>query len=182
MGKKIIYGLFNDDHMLIEAAKDFVKRDIRIKEIYSPFPIHGIEKVLGVKWTRLAVCAFLFGLTGATLALLGMWYFMIYDWPLNIGGKPNFELYQNIPSFIPITFEFTVLCAGHGMAITFLFRNWTFPGVTARNPHPKTTDDHFAMEIHLSDNPSVQEDDIRGLLGTAGAVEIWDNQNKQNQG
>lgn len=181
MSDKIIYGLFNDDQVLVRTARDFVDKNIRIRDVYSPFPIHGLEKILGVKWTRLAVCAFLFGLTGTALALLGMWYFMIYDWPLNIGGKPNADLIQNLPSFIPVTFEFAVLCAGHGMAITFLFRNWTFPGVTARNPHPKTTDDHFAMEIHMADNSSMDENELRGLLGAAGAVEIWDNHEKTDK-
>ena len=92
---------------------------------------------------------FLYGLTALSFGLAGMSYFMIQDWPMNIGGKPSFDLYQNLPAFIPITFEFTVLCAAHGMAITYLIRNWTFPGVKREIPHPRTTDDHFAIEIDL---------------------------------
>ncbi len=80
---------------------------------------------------------------GITLATLGMRYMMVIDWPMNIGGKPNFSYIQNFPSFVPITFEFGVLCAAHGMVITYLIRNWNFPFVEARNPHPRTTDDHF---------------------------------------
>ena len=108
------------------------------------------------------------------LALAGMSFFMIQDWPMNIGGKPNFDLYQNLPAFIPITFEFTVLCAAHGMAITYLIRNWTLPGVKARNPHPRTTDDHFAIEIDRTENAGVSDDEIKSILQGTNPVEIFE--------
>jgi hypothetical protein len=98
-----------------------------VKDVFSPFPVHGLDPIIGVKRTRLAIAAFMYGITGTSLALLGIWYFMIFDWPMNIGGKPSFRLYQNLPAFIPVTFEFTVFCAAHGMAITYLIRNKTLP-------------------------------------------------------
>lgn len=170
---KMIYGLYNDDHVLVKGAKEMVSKGIKIKDVYSPFPIHGIEKVIGIKWTQLAIAAFIYGMTGMTLALLGMRYFMVVDWPMNIGGKPNFSLIQNVPAFVPITFEFSVLCAAHGMAITYLIRNWTLPFVSARNPHPRTTDDHFCMEINPDQNKASVED-INGMLKETGAVEIFE--------
>jgi hypothetical protein len=145
--KKKIYGLYNDDEIMVKGAKALVAKGIKVSDVYSPFPVHGIEKIIGMKWTRLAIAGFIYGMVGCALALIGMRYFMIVDWPMNIGGKPNFSLLENIPSFVPITFEFSVLCAAHGMVITYLLRNWTLPGVSARNPHPRTTDDHFAIEI-----------------------------------
>ena len=93
---------------------------------------------------------------------------------MNIGGKPNFDLYQNIPAFIPIAFEFTVLCAAHGMAITYFIRNKTFPGMKARNPHPRTTDDHFAIEIMKDENSGVSDDEIRTILQGTNPVEIFE--------
>ena len=93
-----------------------------------------------------------FDIPGTSLALLGMWYFMISDWPMNIGGKPSFSLFENVPAFIPVTFEFSVLCGAHGMAITYLLRNGTLPGMPATNPDPRTTDDKFVMEIMTSNN------------------------------
>ncbi|MGD1845086.1 MAG: DUF3341 domain-containing protein [Salibacteraceae bacterium] len=147
---------------------------MQIKEVYTPFPVHGLDKVLGVKWTRLAICSFMFGITGLTLAVIGIWYFMVSDWPMNIGGKPSFSYYENVTSFIPVTFEFTVLCAAHGMAITYFFRNWTFPGVSARNPHPKTTDDHFAVELEPWNNATFSKEDLESALKDTGAVEIFE--------
>jgi hypothetical protein len=171
---KAIYALYDDDEIMVDGAKAILSKNVRIKDVYSPFPIHGLENVLGIKWTRLAINAFLYGITALTLALLGMSFFMIQDWPMNIGGKPSFDLYQNLPAFIPVTFEFTVLCAAHGMAITYLIRNWTLPGVKARNPHPRTTDDHFAIEIDWSENQGVSAEDIKTILQETKPVEIFE--------
>ncbi len=142
-----IYAMYDDDATLLHGAEKLVAKGVHIKEVFSPFPIHGIDPVIGVRKTRLAICAFIYGLTGMSLALIGMYYFMIQDWPMNIGGKPNHYMYQNIPAFIPITFEVTVLCTAHGMAITYFLRNKTLPGISAKNPDPRTTDDKFVMEI-----------------------------------
>ena len=168
-----IYGLYDDDHKLMEGAAALIDKGVHIKDAYTPFPVHGLDKVLGVKWTRLAICAFIYGITGTVLALTGFWYFMITDWPMIIGGKPNFVLYQNLPAFIPITFEFTVLCAAHGMAVTYMLRNWTLPGVKARNPHPRTTDDHFAIEIDVDANDFSGEE-IENMLKDTGTVEVFE--------
>lgn len=170
----IVYGLYNDDDDLVEGAKALVAKGLYIKTAYSPFPIHGVEKVLGIKWTRLAICSFIYGMLAMGLALFGLWYFMIHDWPMNIGGKPNWTLYHNLPSFIPVTFEFTVFCAAHGMALTYFIRNWTFPGVTPRNPHPRTTDDHFALEIHTNHNPDHSVEDLANLLKETAVVEVFE--------
>ena len=172
MAGKVIHGMFDDDHKLLVAAKKLVDQGLWIKDVFSPFPVHGLDPIIGVKPTRLGNCAFLFGITGTTLALLGIWYFMINDWPMNIGGKPSFFLYQNIPSFVPVTFEFTVLCAAHGMAITYLFRNKTLPFMPARNPDPRTTDDKFVMEIRTDQNEQFSADQISAMLNENGCIEI----------
>jgi hypothetical protein len=116
--------------------------------------------------------AFLYGLIGLTLATVGMRYFMIVDWPMNIGGKPNFSYLENMLAFVPITFEFTVMCAAHGMAITYLLRNKTLPGMPAQNPDPRTTDDKFVMEIRLSENTKVTEAELDGMLQEIGYLEL----------
>jgi len=150
--KKVFHVMYDDDDKLMAAAKALVAKGIRIKDVYSPFPVHGIDPVIGIKRTRLAIASFMYAMTGTSLALLGMWYFMIQDWPMNIGGKPSFSLIENLPAFVPVTFEFTVLCGAHGMAITYLLRNGTLPGMPASNPDPRTTDDKFVLEILTEEN------------------------------
>ena len=164
--------MYDDDDVLKEGAKKLVSKGVKINDVFSPFPVHGLDPIIGVKQTRLGIMAFLYGLTGLTLATIGMRYFMVVDWQMNIGGKPNFSYLQNILSFIPISFEFTVLCAAHGMAITYLLVNKTLPGMPAQNPDPRTTDDKFVMEIRLSENTAINESELDELIKGTGFIEI----------
>ena len=172
MAEKIIYAMYDDDDVLKDGAKKLVAKGVKVAEVFSPFPIHGIDPIIGVKNTRLGIMAFLYGLTGLLLATVGMRFFMIEDWPMNIGGKPNGTYLENMLAFIPITFEFTVLCAAHGMAITYLLRNKTLPGLPASNPDPRTTDDRFVMELRLSENSQFTEEQLHEMLKSTGIVEL----------
>jgi len=122
MADKVIYAMYDDDDVLKDGAKKLVSKGVKVSEVFSPFPIHGIDPIIGVKNTRLGIMAFMYAITGTLLATIAMRYFMIVDWPMNVGGKPNNTYLQNILAFIPITFEFTVLCAAHGMALTYFLR------------------------------------------------------------
>jgi hypothetical protein len=168
MSDKVIFATYTDEEVLKDGAKKLVSKGIKINEVFSPFPIHGIDPIIGIKNTRLGIMAFLYGLTGLTLATVGMRFMMIVDWPMNIGGKPNFSYLENILAFIPITFEFTVLCAAHGMAITYLLKNKTLPGMPAQNPYPSTTDDRFVIEIRVSENANYTSEDIQNLVKETG--------------
>lgn len=172
MADKVIYAMYDDDDVLKDGAKKLVAKGVKISEVFSPFPIHGIDPIIGVKQTRLGIMAFLYGMTGLTLATFGMRFFMIDDWPMNIGGKPNNTYLENILAFIPITFEFTVLCAAHGMAITYLIRNKTLPGMKADNPDPRTTDDKFVMEVRLSENTQYSAEELQAMLKETGIIEL----------
>ena len=164
--------MYDDDEVLKDGAKKLVSKGVKVSEVFSPFPIHGIDPIIGIKNTRLGIMAFIYGLTGLTLATIGMRYFMIVDWPMNIGGKPSFSYIEDILSFIPISFEFTVLCAAHGMAITYLLLNKTLPGMPASNPDPRTTDDKFVIELRTSENTKYSAKDLEKMLKETGMIEI----------
>lgn len=172
MDKSIIYAMYDDDHDLLVAAKKLVGDGIKVDDVFSPFPVHGIDPVIGVKQTRLGIMAFLYGLTGLVLALIGMRYFMITDWPMNVGGKPNMSLVDNLLAFIPVTFEFTVLCTAHGMALTYFLRNGTLPGMPAHNPDPRTTDDKFVIAIKTTENQRFSEEDLNKMLKETKVSEL----------
>lgn len=170
MSKVIVHALYDDDDKLKDGARRVRELGYGINEVFSPFPVHGIDKIMGLNRTRISICCFIYGCTGFSLALWMISYMLVYDWPIDIGGKPNFSIYHNLPSWIPILFESTVFCAAHGMAITFLLRSWLFPGVSPKNPDPRTTDDHFLMLT-----TAYNEQDINALVGAAnatGAVEV----------
>jgi hypothetical protein len=169
MSKVVIHAIFDDEEPLMASAYSLRSNGIKVKDAFTPFPVHGLDAAIGVPRTRIAICAFIYGLTGASLATLMMWYMMVGDWPTDVGGKPSFSYYMNVPAFIPITFESTVLCAAHGMAITFFLRSWLVPGAKAKNPDPRTTDDKFMMVIETSAD---KQANIESLLRTNGASEI----------
>ena len=68
MSKKVIYGIFDDEEVLLNSVKEVRSKDISIKEVYSPFPIHGLDHALGLKRTRLAIAAFIYGCIGCATA------------------------------------------------------------------------------------------------------------------
>lgn len=166
---KTIHGIYDDEELLVEGAKKLRSSNVKVKDVFSPFPIHGIDDVIGLPRTRIAICAFIYGITGTSLAILMTWYMMVSDWPTDIGGKPSFWYYMNWPAFIPVTFELTVFCAGHGMALTFLLRSWLLPGVNPKNPDPRTTDDKFLMLLEVKPE---DESKIVTMLRASGATEV----------
>lgn len=172
MKKTIIYGIFDDEEVLLSSVKEIRENKINIKEVYSPFPVHGLDKALGLKETRMAITAFIYGCIGLTFGIALIYYIMISgiykSWPMNIGGKPNWTLYHNLPAFVPVLFELTVLFAGHLMSITFFIRCGLFPGNPAVSPDPRTTDDKFLMEIEVSGDVSK----VKKMLTKTGATEI----------
>ena len=172
MADRVIYAMYDDDDVLKDAAKHLVSKGVKVEEVFSPFPIHGIDPIIGIEQTRLGIFAFIYGLIGLTLATVGMRFFMIVDWPMNIGGKPNFSYMDNMLAFVPITFEFTVLCAAHGMAITYFIANRTLPGMKAQNPDPRTTDDRFVIELRASQNSKFSASELETLVKETGLVEI----------
>ena len=166
--KNTYYALYNDDDVLLSAVKKIRESKIDIEEIYTPFPVHGLDKVMGLKPTRIAIAAFLYGCIGITVATLMMYYIMIVDWPQNIGGKPSFSYLENMPSFVPIMFEMTVFHAAHLMVITFYLRSRMWPLKKAENPDSRTTDDHFLIEL----SSDKTEASLKKFLKQTGAVEI----------
>ena len=99
-GKKFIVGIFEDEDVLLNAITKVRDMGVNIYEVYSPFPVHGIENKLGYKRSRLSIAAFCFGFLGTCLALTMMIGMMTIDWPMIIGGKDFLPL----PVFIPVTF------------------------------------------------------------------------------
>lgn len=165
---KVIHAIYTDDDVLMSAVKRVKAERYHIEEIYTPFPVHGLDKAMGLAPTRIAITSFLYGLVGLVVSIVMMNYIMIEDWPQDIGGKPSFSYLQNMPAFVPIMFELTVFFAAHLMVITFYLRSRMWPFKKAENPDPRTTDDHFLMEIAVDGN----EIELETLLKETGAVEI----------
>lgn len=169
MASKVIHAIYNDDDILMNAVKAVRKEHYHIEEVYTPFPVHGLDKAMGLAETRIAITSFMYGLVGLAVAIVMMNFIMIQDWPQNIGGKPSFSYMENMPAFVPIMFELTVFFAAHLMVITFYLRSKLWPFKKAENPDPRTTDDHFLMAI---DTGKHDVDKMSQFLKGTGAIEI----------
>jgi len=169
MASKVLHAIYRDDDLLLQAVKQIREARYHIGEIYCPFPVHGLDKAMGLAPTRLAITSFMYGVVGLAVAVVMMNFMMIEDWPQDIGGKPSFSFIQNMPAFVPIMFELTVFFAAHLMVITFYMRSRLWPFKKAENPDVRTTDDVFLMEVDAA-NHNIS--DLTDFLYKTGASEI----------
>lgn len=164
---KFLVGIYDDDDVVLKAVKDVKNAGVRIHEVYTPFPIHGLDVALGHPRTRLGIAAFLFGLSGTLTALALTFYTEGYDWPMIVGGKDSYSPVV----YVPVIFELTVLFCALGMVGTFLVSNGLGPTVKPLMYDLRTTDNKFAMAIDLGKN-NIGENDIEQILKKSGAAEV----------
>ena len=163
--KKVIYGLYNDEQDLLKAVKAAKGAHMDILDVFSPFPVHGLDPLLELEESRLHIAGFVYGMIGAATAFLGMTWIFTKDWPIIFGGKP----YWSVPAFIPITFETMVLFASIGMVVTFYTICGLGPGVTNPTLDDRLTDDKFAIAFDAS---HVDAGDAKSFFAKTGAAEV----------
>lgn len=172
--EKKIYGitaLFKSPDEIISAAKKVADAGFTKFDVNTPYPVHGMDRAMKLKPSKLGFVTLVFGLSGAAIALLFMYWTMSVDYPMVIGGKPFFAL----PAFIPVTFEVTVLLATVMTVISMLAIFFGLP----RNSHPlhdtnymkKVSKDHYGIVIESGD-PKFDELKIKEILGTLKPVSI----------
>lgn len=173
--EKQMYGVlaeFRNPKELIDAAKLVNKSGYKNYDTFSPFPIHGMDKAMSLKKSKLGWIVFVHGLMGFLGAIVMISFMMIIDYPLNISGKTLF----NIPAWVPVTFELTILLSAFGAVFGMFFLN----GLPRLN-HPlfssenfkKATDDGFFVCIEAED-PQFETEKVHTLLKEAGATNIED--------
>lgn len=165
--KRFALGIFDDEDVLLHAVDNVRGAGIKIYDVFSPYPIHGIDDALGIARSRLPIAAFFYGLCGLSFALWMQIYMLGFDWPMIIGGKP----YIALPAFIPVTFELTVFFTCHGMVITFYTISKLYPRFKTPVLDVRSTDDKFVMAIEL-DETSSQMPKLTQLLRDNGASEV----------
>jgi hypothetical protein len=164
--KKFVVGSFTDEDVLFDAVRKVRKSGYRLYDVYTPYPIHGLDKVMGLRDTSLHTAGFIYGITGTTLGLSFMTWVFTVDWPLNIGGKPHFAL----PAWVPILFELTVLFASVGMVLTFCYLCQMAPFVKKHHFNLRSTDDLFVMV--LEGTSKTNEKEMSNFLSGTGAVDV----------
>jgi hypothetical protein len=166
-GTNYIVGVYGDEEIVLKAIRSVRGAGVKIHEVFSPYPIHGIDDALGYKRSRLPRAAFMFGSLGLALALLMQFWMMGYDWPMIIGGK-NFA---SLPPFIPVTFELTVLLSALGMVATFMVVSDLKPYKKPRIFDIRITDDKHVLAIDLGEN-KLSKNEIMTIVAQSGAEEV----------
>jgi hypothetical protein len=167
MEKNNIIGIYDDPDVVVAAAKKLKENDVRIKNVYTPFPIHELWEVLGLK-TRLPLLTFIYGAAGLISIYAFLYWTSVVNYPLKFGGKP-----LNSLSFIIIAFVGTIFVAVLLTLVTFFVRQKIGPGKDVVMIDPRTTDDKFAIVIERkSDFTDADVKKITNILKETGAVEI----------
>jgi Protein of unknown function (DUF3341) len=167
MSGRVTIAAFAGENDLLQAVAAVRERHWPIIEAYTPFPVHGLDRAMGLRPSRLSVVAFICGLLGVALALGGQFWTTGWDWPLNVGGQP----WNSLPAFVPVTFEAMVLCAGLGLFLAWLLRCGLYPGKSPQAPSLGETDNRFVLVLGET-GPDADGAAVENLLRELRAVTL----------
>jgi hypothetical protein len=165
--RQFLIATFSNEETLRRAARRLRDSGFHIYDAYTPYPVHGLSAVMGIRHSRLPLVALAGGIAGGVAALAMQFYMAVFDWPLNVGGKPP----NSTLAFVPITFELTVLCAGLATAAAFLLRCRLAPGVGAAPFADGVTEDVFALALRRRD-ATFDAGEAERLLVESGATQV----------
>ena len=168
-----VYGLLAEcpnPGVLIAAARKMHAAGYRHFDTHSPFPIHGMDRAMGLGQSKVGYLTLIGGITGLGLATWLQWWTSAIDYPVNISGKPFFAM----EAAIPIMFELTVLLAalltvGGMLAMNGLPRPYN--PLFYSSEFPRVTDDAFFLHVAASDS-NFDLAATETLLREAGATSI----------
>ena len=170
--KTVMFGIFEDSDQFLDTVANVHHKGAQIIDCYTPFPVHGIEKAMGLKRSLLPVGAFICGCLGFITAATLQTYTMAIDWPMIIGNKPIVGV-----SYVPVLFEMSVLFTAFGIAILFFIRNKMLHGkMPSERVDFRQTDDRMVVAI-ATDNQLVDKNELSNMLYQGGAVEVKERTN-----
>ncbi len=167
-------GVYNQEESLISSLKKISDKKIEINEVFTPYPIHEVFKILKRK-TRLPYATFLFAILGLVISYYYIYWASVISYPLIYGGKPL----HSIPSFILIGFVSMISLAVLLSFITFLIRTRLYPGKKPVIHDSRITDNAFVVLIDKKPEMSIEDiNSINSILKENGAIEIFEKQTK----
>jgi len=169
MTERYVVGSFAEPGPLLSAVATLRRAGVAIHDVFAPYPVHGLDQAMGIRRSRLPWVTLLAGLTGLSFALAFQYYTAVFDWPLDVGGKPE----NSTLAFVPICFELTVLIGGLGTAGAFFLRARLFPGKREQLPVLGVTNNVFAI-VALAPREGNDDELARRIMLENGADEVED--------
>ncbi len=167
MKSNSIIGIYKDEDVFLNAIDELLANNIRIYDVFSPIPLHGVFEKLKLK-TRIPYATFIYGVLGTISVFIFLYWTSVVNYPLKFGGKP-----LNTLSFIIIMFVLTIFVGTLFTFLTYFTIEKMFPGKKVKLPEPRTTSDRFAILIEKNPEMDKQElEKINELLEKTGAIEI----------
>jgi hypothetical protein len=166
--KNYISVFFDDEKPLLGAVKKLLESNEKIIDVLTPFPVHGLDKALSMKRSRIPLIGFIFGALGGLLGFIFQAWVFTIDYPLVFGGKP----FLSVPSFIPVTFECTILFAAVSMVAAFLIKSRLKPDKEFEPIDEGITDDRFVILVGGSGDTGATREKIKNILAGIQNIEI----------
>ena len=167
MAERFLVGSFGEPEGLLAAVSTLRDAGVAIHDVFAPYPVHGLDQAMGIRRSRLPWITLLAGLGGLCFALAFQYYTAVFDWPLDVGGKPE----NSTLAFVPICFELTVLIGGLGTVGAFLLRARLFPGKREQLPVLGVTNNVFAL-VTPAPHDGNHAELARRLMVESGAAEV----------
>ncbi|NVO20985.1 MAG: DUF3341 domain-containing protein [Bacteroidetes bacterium] len=167
MSKPYFISVFDDEQKLLAGIKAAKDKNVKIDEIYTPYPMHEVIEAMGKK-SRFTFAAFVYGFLAVISILSFLYYTSVIDWPINYGGKPT----SAFPSFIIITLVLTIASITILSLFTFSIRAKIYPGKKYIMPDLRATDDKFIM-VFEEENSGSKFEDLNKMLMDCGAEEVY---------
>jgi len=167
MNRRLFVAAFAREEEILGATSACRKRGLEIVDVWTPYPVHGLDRIMGLARSRLPLVTLLLAIVGAGLKIWFEYWTTEFAWPLNVGGKP----WDSLPAFIPVTFEVMVLTAGISTVVAFLIVARLWPGKQPLTPVPRATDDRFVLVLEET-NSTFDAAEVAALLGEYNAFDI----------
>ncbi len=161
---------FDTSAGILQAAEGVRDAGFRRWDVYTPFPVHGMDRAMGLKSSKVGWFAFLGGVIGYTSGMLLIWFTNAYDYPIIVGGKPMFSPYGAFPP----SYELTILLGAFGSLFGMLFLNRLpklYHPLLKNRRFALATHDRFFLVIECED-PKFSETEVRNLLESLGSKHI----------
>ncbi len=167
MSARLLLGSFESEKGTLAAVAEARRRGYPIADVFTPYPVHGLETAMGLAPSWLGRACFVLGLAGFAAAMTLQTWTHSVDWPINVGGRP----FNAWPAYMPVAFEVMVLLAGIGTVLLFFVVSRLYPGKRARVLDPQSTDSRFLIAIE-AEGAATDTRAVLAMLRSCGAVVV----------